>query len=215
MSKNRSMTVLVVVFALAVVLTGGLMASNMGFKLNRALIAGADPGSASGTQLIALPYNRQVGIDTAEDLFKDIGTSKVQNIQRYNTANDKFVPYAFGLPNFPLVAGQGVSVKMGTNTNYIVVGSHDPSAVIQLESAGAASASGTQLYAPPYHGTAAMASQLFIELGPTNVQNIQRYNTANDKFQPYGYGLPDFPINPGEAYFVKMGNTLAYSPSHY
>jgi hypothetical protein len=210
------MTLLVVVLAAAVVLTGGLMASNMGFKLNRALKSAADPGSASGTQLLGLPYNRQVGIDTAEALFKDIKSAgDIQNIQRYDTSTDVYVPYAYGLSDFPLVAGQGVAVKMGANANYIVVGSHDPSAVIQLEAAGAASASGTNLYAPPYHATAAMASQLFIEIGPANVQNIQRYDTSNDTFQAYGYGLADYPINPGEAYFVKMGQTLAYSPSHY
>ena len=109
MTKKRSMTVLVVVLAAAVVLTGGLMASNMGFKLNRALKSAADPGSASGTQLLGLPYNRQVGIDTAEALFKDISSAgSIQNIQRYDTTNDTYVPYTFGLADFPLVAGQGV-----------------------------------------------------------------------------------------------------------
>ena len=213
MTKNRSLTVLVVVLAAAVVLTGGLMASNMGFKLNRSLLAGTDPGSNSGTQTIALPYNRQVGIDTASALFSDIGG--VQNIQGYDTQTDSFTFYTFGSPDFALVAGQGYFVKMGQNKNYIVVGSHDPSAVIQLESAGPASNSGTNLYAPPYHGTASDATALFQELGGANVQNIQAYDTATDSFVFYSFGASNFNINPGEAYFVKMGTTLAYSPSHY
>ena len=213
MTKNRSMTVVFVVLAAAVVLTGGLMASNMGFKLNRALLAGADPGSNSGTQTLGLPYNRQVGIDTASELFGDI--TGVQNIQGYDTATDAFVLYSFGSPDFALEAGKGLFVKAGQNTNYIVVGSHDPSAVIQLESAGAASNSGTNLYVPPYHGTASTAFALFMELGVPNVQLIQRYDTEADAFVLYSFGLPNFAINPGEAYFVKMGNTVAYSPSHY
>ena len=213
MTKKRSMTVMVVVLAAAVVLTGGLMASNMGFKLNRALLAGSDPGSNSGTQTLGLPYNRQVGIDTASELFSDI--TGVQNIQAYNTATDGYLFYSFGSPDFALEAGRGLFVKAGQNFNYIVVGSHDPSAVIQLESAGAASNSGTNLYAPPYHATAATARALFQELGGANVQNIQGYNTATDGFNFYSFGSPDFNINPGEAYFVKMGSTLAYSPSHY
>ena len=213
MTKKRSMTVLVVVLALAVVLTGGLMASNMGFKLNRTLLAGTNPGSNSGSQLLALPYNRQVGIDTAQDLFIDIGTA--QNVQGYVTQTDTFQLYTFGKADFPLIAGQGVLVKMGADTGYIVVGSHDPSAVIQLEAGGAASNSGTNLYAPPYHGTAATAQALFIELGDTNVQNIQKYVTSTDTFQLYTFGKADFAITPGEAYFVKMGTTLNYSPSHY
>jgi hypothetical protein len=211
MTKNRSLTVMVVVLAAAVLLTGGLMASNMGFKLNRALLAGSDPGSNSGTQTLGLPYNRQVGIDNASDLYKDIGTA--QNIQGYNTATDGFVFYSFGTPDFALEAGKGLFVKVGSNTNYIIVGSHDPSAVIQLESAGAASNSGTNLYAPPYHATAATARALYEELG--SAQNIQGYNTANDGYVFYSFGTPDFNITPGEAYFVKMGATVAYSPSHY
>jgi hypothetical protein len=214
MTKKRSLTVLVVVLAAAVVLTGGLMASNMGFKLNRALLAASDPGSASGTQTLALPYNRQVGIDMASDLFKD-AAGKMNNLQKYDTATDGFVPYTFGTPDWPLVAGQGMFVKMAQNDNYIIVGSHDPSATVQLEATGAASKSGTNLYAPPYHGTAALASQLFVELGPTNVQNIQRWDTSLDSLQPYTYGLADYAINPGEAYFVKMAQTVAHSPSHY
>jgi hypothetical protein len=207
------MTVMVLVLAAAVLITGGLMASNMGFKLNRALLAGTDAGSNSGTQTLGLPYNRQVGIDTASALFTDVGN--VQNIQGYDTATDGYVFYSFGSPDFALEAGKGLFIKAGANNNYIVVGSHDPSAVIQLEAAGPASNSGTNLYAPPYHGTAATAAALFQELGAANVQNIQGYDTSADGFNFYSFGSGNFDINPGEAYFVKMGTTLAYSPSHY
>jgi hypothetical protein len=185
----------------------------MGFKLNRALLNAADPGSLTGTQTLALPYNRQVGIDMASDLFKD--SAKMQNMQAYDTATDAFIPYTFGTADWPLVAGQGMFVKMGQSDNYIIVGSHDPSATIQLESSGAGSASGTNLYAPPYHGTSAMASQLFVELGVLNVQNIQAWDTSLDSLKPYTYGSTDYPIVPGEAYFVKMGVTVAHPPSHY
>jgi hypothetical protein len=104
---------------------------------------------------------------------------------------------------------------MGSNISYIIVGSHDPSASIQLNAAGAGSKSGTNLYAPPYHATAATARALYEEIGEANVQNIQKFLTATDTFQTYGKGDTDFPITPGEAYFVKMGVTTLYSPSHY
>jgi len=215
MNKKRSLTVMVVVLAAAVVITGGLMASNMGFKLNRAMLGASDPSSATGVQTLGLPYNRQVGIDTASALFQDIGNTKVEIISRYLTASNSFQPYTFGLADFPLEEGQGLLVKMGTNFNYIVVGSHDPAAVIQLEGPGAASATGINFYAPPYHGTAATASALFQEIGNTNVEIISRYLTATNSYQPYTFGLGDFPIEPGKAYLVKMGTTLAYSPSQY
>ena len=212
MTKNRSLTALIVVAVAVVVLTGGLMASNMGFKLNRSLVAGGG-ASASGTQLLALPYNRQVGIDNASDLFGDIGSA--QTISKYETLTDSYTLYTFGSPDFALEAGVGLQVKMGANVNYIVVGSHDPSAVVQLEAGGAASASGTNLYAPPYHSTASLASELFQELGNTNVQTISRYATDTDSFALYSFGSADFALAPGESYQVKMGQTLAFSPSHY
>jgi hypothetical protein len=222
MARNkRSLTVLLVAGAV-VVLAGGLMASNMGFKLNRALVATSPPaqegggGSASGTQTLGLPYNPQVGLSTASDLFKDIGTTNVQRISRYRTEDDLFQVYQFAAPDFALAAGEGLLVKMGLDLEYIVVGSHDPGAVIQLESTNpGVSASGSQLYAPPYHGTASSAKELFQELGTTNVQRISKYLTETDLYQVYQFAAPDFPLVPGEAYLVKMGVTLAYSPSHY
>jgi hypothetical protein len=192
------------------------MASNMGFKLNKSLTA-AGAGSLSGTQLLGLPYNRQVGIDNASDLFGDMGGfPTVQSISKFTTINDGLTAYTNGLPDFPLEEGAGYQVKMGSTTNYIIVGSHNPSAVIQLEAAGASSLSGTTLFAPPYHATASTASELFTELGgfPT-VQSISTFTTNNDGLTAYTNGLPDFDLNPGEAYQIKMGSTVAYSPSHY
>ena len=216
MTKNRSLVVLLVVVALTVVLTGGLMASNMGFKLNRVLVSGSEETSNSGQQFVALPYNRQVGIDTAKELFIDIElVGTVQNIQKYLTLTDTYQTYGKGDDDFALEAGQGLLIKMDATTNYIVVGSHDPSLQIQLEAGGGASKSGTNLFAPPYHGTASNAQDLFIELGDTNVQNIQKYLTATDTFQTYGKGDTNYDINPGEAYFVKMNQTKLYTPSHY
>jgi hypothetical protein len=215
MTKNRSLTALFVVAVAVVLLTGGLMASNMGFKLNRSLVAagGGAPPSNSGTQLLALPYNRQVGIDNASELFGDIGD--VQNMARYDTLTDSYQVYTFGSTDFALEEGVGLQVKMGANVNYIVVGSHNPSAVVQLEGAGTASNSGTNLYAPPYHSTASTASELFVELGSGNTQNIAKYATDTDSYVVYTFGLTDFDLAPGEAYQIKMGQTVALSPSHY
>ena len=215
MTKNRSLTALFVVAVAVVVLAGGLMASNMGFKLNKSLVTASPGTSISGTQLLALPYNRQVGIDNASELFGDIGAGNVQNIQKFLTQTDTTQLYTFGSPDFALEEGFGLLVKMGADVNYIVVGSHNPSAVVQLEGAGAASVSGTNLYAPPYHSTASMASELFAELGASNVQNIQKFLTATDTTALYTFGSPDFALTPGEAYLVKMAQTLAFSPSHY
>jgi hypothetical protein len=203
-------------------LAGGLMASNMGFKLNRELRA-ADGGvtSKTGSQTLSIPYNPQVGMTDARGLFSDIAAAGgAQNLQRFLPATDTFEVYTFapGSPNnFTLAPGVGYFVKVGPpNFSSIVVGSHDPSAVVQLNAAGGGSATGSNLLAPPYHTTAADARELFTEIGVA--QNLQQFLPASDTFAVYTFapGSPNnFPIEPGVAYFVKMSSDLPYQPSHY
>lgn len=217
MRKNRVITAVLVVAVAMVVLAGGLVASNMGFKLNYSLKGAQGGVSQSGNNTLSLPYNRQQGIDTAQDLFVDIlAAGTVQNLQNFLPATDSFQIYSFASPNFGLSAGVGVFAKMGAGgADYIVVGSHDPSASVALSAAGGGSQSGNNLYAPPYHGTAATAKDLFIEIGTGVTQNVQRFLTLTDSVQVYSFASPDFPIVPGEAYFVKMGSSKNHTPSHY
>ena len=64
-NKRRVVAISVVALA-ALIMAGGLVASNMGFKLAYELVAGdAGVTSASGQNSLGLPYNRQVGIDLA------------------------------------------------------------------------------------------------------------------------------------------------------
>jgi hypothetical protein len=214
--RKRGLVAVTITAAAMVVLAGGLMASNMGFKLNYPLKA-ADGGasSKSGTQTIALPYNPQVGMVNVSDLFKDVALAgNVQNIQKFLQATDTYQAYQAGSADFALQAGVGYFIKVGApNFSYIIVGSHDPSAVVVLKAAGAGSKSGTNLFAPPYHTTAATARDLFIEIGVA--QNVQKYLAKTDTYQAYAAGLPNFNIDPGVAYFVKVGSTINYQPSHY
>ena len=211
--RKRTIVAVSLVTAAAVILAGGLLASNMGFKLNYPLRA-ASGTSASGSNTIALPYNRQVGIDTAQALFVDISAAgTAQNLQKFLPATDTFQIYTFGSPDFGLAQGEGYFVKMQNDADYIVVGSHDPSAAIQLNAAGGGSISGSNFFAPPYHTTAATAQDLFLEIA--TAQNLQKFLPATDTFQIYTFGSPDFGLTPGEAYFVKMQTSKSYTPSHY
>ena len=69
--RKRTIVAVSLITAAAVILAGGVLASNMGFKLNYPLKA-ASGTSVAGNNMLALPYNRQVGIDTAKELFLDI-----------------------------------------------------------------------------------------------------------------------------------------------
>jgi hypothetical protein len=208
MTKRTYIGVLTV--ALAVVLAaGGLLASNMGFKLNYPLQAISAGVSASGTSTIALPDNRQAGVNAASSLMNDIGLVNVANIQKFIESSD----------GLQLYTGEGYFVKMNTTVNYIIVGSHDPSFANPLNAVGGGSASGTNLFSYPYHSTATTASALMADIGLANVANVQKFLKASDGLQLYTgrKGTPgaDFALVPGEAYFVKMNTTVNYIPSHY
>jgi hypothetical protein len=209
--------------AAMVVLAGGLMASNMGFKLNYQLVGQAVGVSATGSQTIALPFNPQVGMTVAQHLMSDMALAPgtPQNLQKFLPTSDSFQLYTFGDhggPNdFTLNPGEGYFVKVGADFNYIIVGSHDPSAVVTLNPSGVGgSATGSNLIAPPYHTTATNALELFQELG--SAQNLQRFLPLTDSFELYDFSnFNNFAIQPGVAYFAKVGGggPVGWQPSHY
>ena len=217
---NKKVFVVGLVLLLAV---SGIIASNMGFKLNYRLESAAAAGSLSGTNTLGLPYNRQAGIATANNLIGDIGLANVANVQDFVEATDSFNIYTGrkGSPSgdFPLEAGKSVFIKMNAGVDYIVVGSHDPSLSISLDAAGAGSNSGTNFFSVPYHTTAATANDMIQDIGLANVANMQDFVEATDSFNIYtgrkGSPSGDFPLVPGAGYFIKMNATVNYVPAHY
>jgi hypothetical protein len=219
MTKKTFLGAMTVVTAVA--LTGtALVASNMGFKLNYTLAA---PGAApdAGTTTIALPDNRQTGLNDAKNLMDDIGFANVVNVQKYIKSSDSLAIYTGRKgtgPVFALAAGEGYRVKMQTTVNYIIVGSDDPSLAYSLAAPGAAPDAGTTQYAYNYHQTATDSKALMDDIGFANVVNIQKYIKSSDSLAIYtgrkGTG-PVFALVPGEAYRVKMQTTVNYVPSHY
>jgi len=144
---SKRMFVGVMVAALAVVLAGGALASNMGFKLNYTLIAGTqttpetaiggDGLSQDGQNDVSLPDFGPPGLLTARDLITDINTSTPANqagaVSKFLRDNDTFCTYTGvkGTPctsNFALLPGESYRVRvLGTvNVPYLVVGSHNP-----------------------------------------------------------------------------------------
>ena len=103
----------------AVLVAGGLFASNMGFKLNYTLDGPGTNGSATGTSSLALPYNQQTNLTNAEDLINDInasaGSSVVANVARWLKASDGLEVYtgSSGV-NFSLTPGEGYWIKVGS-----------------------------------------------------------------------------------------------------
>ena len=212
----RNRTFVLAALALAAVLVGGgLLASNMGFKLAYEL---SSTDSDTGANTLGLPFNQQTNLSDAEDLIGDINTSAgsvvVVSVSNYVKSDDAFSPYTgFSGINFPLVAGEGYLVKVSQDGTYIIVGSHNPSLAIQFSSTD--SDTGANFYSFPYHGTPIDADELLTDIG-SGVVSVSNYVKSDDAFSPYtGFSGTNFPLAPGEAYLVKVSVDVSYTPSHY
>lgn len=241
MSK-RSFTVVLGFALVAVLVSGGLVASNMGFKLNFPLLGPGDAvpaqegaTSVDGTNTIALPFNRQSGVDTAKALIDDMNADGVaiQNVQLFTRGNNALCTYtgAKGSPcstNFSLTAGLGYRAKVSSGGNYIVVGSHDPGlslthlgpgSAVPAQEQGATSVDGTNTYAHPYHGTATTAKELLNQIGG-NVQNVQLFTRGNNALCTYtgAKGSPcstNFTLTPGVSIRLKVSADQPHTPAHF
>jgi len=212
--------------ALAVALTVGTLvdASNMGFKLNYTLQATLAGVSKSGRNYLALPDNRQTGMNTSKSLMDDIGFANVADISKFLKASDTFQSYTGRKSSpgadFGLLGGESVVVRMNTTVNAIVVGSDDPAGLYTLQATSAGvSKSGRNHFAYNYHQTAGDSKQLMDDIGFANVADVSKFLKITDTFQSYtgrkSSPGANFTLTPGEGYVVRMNTTVNYTPSHY
>jgi hypothetical protein len=232
MSKRRFIGATVVGLA-TVALAGGLIASNMGFKLNKTLIVAGQAvsgvgevspfTSVNGTNTLGLPFNRQVGMNNASQLKTDIGASCVAVSKFLRSQNAAFNYTAAragaGSIDFALEEGSGYRARVtgASNISYIIVGSDDPSYAVSLIVAGQPapgtgetgnSINGTNEIAYKYHATSATASALKTEIGAQCVSVAKFLASTNGNFSytaaRAGAGSVDFPLIPGETYQVRV-----------
>jgi len=227
MDKRR--VVLAVGLGVAALLTvQTITASNMGFKLNKQLAAAGTGGSKLGRNMVALPDNRQSGMNNAKAFIDDMGLAQVQRIERYKIETDNTYEFYSGRSlqsgqvNFALTPGEGYRVRMNTTTNYIIVGSDNPATGYNLYKAGDNSSKlGRNMFAYNYHQTAINAKAMLDEIGLLSVQRIERYKIdTDDTYEFYSgrtlqSGQVNFPLVPGEAYRIRMNTTVTYTPAHY
>jgi hypothetical protein len=213
----------------AVLVAGGLVASNMGFKANYHLDTIGSNGSVTGAQTLALPYNQQTGINTAQDLINDIntdaGAAVVDNVSRIVRTTDLKESYSLsvGGVNFGITPGEGYIVVVTASADYIMVGSHNPALALNLDSPGTnGSNSGTQLWSMPYHFTGTTAQDLINEIeshgAPGDVDSVSSLIRTSVAPQSYSLsvGGTNFPLVPGEAYvIVVLNDVTGWIPSHF
>lgn len=203
----------------AVLIAGGILASNMGFKINK-LLNGPDGLGSTGTQLIALPFNQQTNLTNAEGVITDIGAGAVDVVARYVRSTDGLETYTGSAGvNFGLTAGDPIYVTVNTDTSYIAVGSHDPGLIVALQGPAGGS-TGTNGYAYPYHSVASNAEQLINEIeaavGGDVVDVVARYVKATDGLETYtGSAGVNFNLTPGDGYLITVTTDLGFTPAHY
>ncbi|MEW6680452.1 MAG: hypothetical protein AB1297_05495 [bacterium] len=211
----KSYSTILAVIAIALLVAGGLaIASNMGFKLLYLLYT-TGASAKTGTNWVSLPMNFPFA--NASDLKTDVGATCTQ-VSRHIRSTDALQTYTgkAGSPNFPIEKGHAYIIKVNADTNYVIVGSHDPSFGILLNTTGASAKTGTNWISVPYHTTASNASELKSDVGSTCTQ-VSRHIRSSDALQTYTgkAGSPNFPITPGEGYIIKVNADTTWTPSHY
>ena len=210
----------------AILVAGGLFASNMGFKLNYPLDATGTNSSLDGTNSLALPFNQQTNLLDAEDLIIDINNGEaapiVNQVCEWLKAGNGLSCYTgFSGSNFTLSPGYGYLVQVTADGNYIVVGSHDPLKGVALDAPGTnSSLDGTTIYAMPYHTTLTDALGLIGEIdaaaGMQVVNQVCEWVKAGNGLSCYtGFSGTNFTLVPGSAYYVQVTANVSYTPSHY
>jgi hypothetical protein len=226
MSKRGFVTVMAIAVAVVVV-SGGLLASNMGFKLNKRLNGAGAGGAAVGENHITLPFVPRVNVADADNLLTDIeggDTSLVNFVQRFDPLTNQRETWFGGKVGgvlFTIAPCESYFVTMGVGVSldYTIVGSHDPSIQCTFNGAGVGGwASNENTYGIPYHTTAENAADLLGTI--PDVAFVQRFDPIADQRETWfggKIGGTNFSIEPGEGYFVQMngGTTATILPEHF
>ena len=178
------------------------MTSNMGFKINIPLEGGALQN------WVSLPYyNSYTSVSL---IFNELSPNVVE-ISHWLPASYGAETYTSDMdPDFGIVAGEAISVKLSSAQNWVVVGSHNPTATIAI--AGGAV---QNWVAVPYHTMSTMASTLINEI--PNCVEIAHWLPASYGAETYTSDMdPDFAITAGQGYGIKCGGAdQNWTPSHY
>ncbi len=194
------------------------------------------PGGETGTHsfLLSLPVSGP--ITSVATLFESIPNRLY--VSKFNPANDTFwrwdgvnccqwngvtgqpatcpppVPDTACAPAcFCVNPGDGFMVTWNASSAYPIHGIDGPM-TLNLRAAGPGSQTGYNLVSLPYCSTITRASQLRASIGPS-VTSVSRLNCVSGTYTEYSGGtFSDFPIVPGEAYFIKMNSTVNYTTQY-
>lgn len=189
-------------------------ASNMGFKMNKAVAA---QGSGQrGTNLVSLPFRNPYA--NASDVCTALNlTNGSGRITQINAQTGATLSYLCGdLGPFTLRLREGFIATNPTATSGIIVGSHIPGQSVSTFALGSG-VRGTNLLTVLYHTTAVNAQDVCNQASLTaGVGRVTRINAPAGTTNSHLCGdLGAFNLVLGEALVVTDSAPHTYTPSHF
>ena len=230
MLKPKSHLTLAVVLIAATMLVAGsvAIASNTGFKINKALVVAGN--GQIGNNWTSIPYFNpygNVGALCTQIGLVGAGVTRAQ-VTFVNPTNGSATNVQCGTAaagTLAITPGLGIRIRnagTGAPTSAIIVGSHNPSLSLTVPKSGTGSV-GNFWFAVPYHTTAVTAADLCLQSGFTsagvNRAQIARLNAATGGVTTVSCGTTaagTLTLVLGEAVRVREPNgPLTFIPSHF
>jgi len=228
--NSKSKWVIAATMAVAMVAGGLAIGSNMGFKFNAQIVAGAG-ASPKFDNWLSLPdnspYVKANNVCTSLGLTATGANSTRGIVSRLTSSSGAFQNYICGtstLGAFTLVKGEAIKLRNPLTINAIVVGADDPSNTIPVQAGVGASPKFDNWISAPYHTTAVKASDLCTDMGltATGVNSargvVSRLTASSGAFQNYICGtstLGAFAVTVGEGLKVRNNAAKSWLASHF
>ena len=216
--------------AVAMVAGGLALGSNMGFKFNAQIVAGAS-ATPKFDNWIALPDNNpyvkasnvctSLGLNTA-------GLNSTRGVvSRLTASTGAFQNYTCGTNTataFTVIKGEAIKIRNNATINSIVVGADDPSNTIAIAAGVGATPKFDNWVSVPYHTTAVKAHDLCIDMGlnTTGLNStrgiLSRLTASSGAFQNYTCGTNTataFTVTVGEGIKVRNNASKSWLASHF
>ncbi|OGF62863.1 MAG: hypothetical protein A2Y62_08335 [Candidatus Fischerbacteria bacterium RBG_13_37_8] len=221
-NKVKLLLIVLSVFVAAVAI-----ASNMGFKLNYALLTNTGGNNANW---VSIPYFDNYA--NANDVCTDINTvdctaGTATTVTFFDTATNAYTTYACGGKNPPAInAGRAYSVfaAAGSACTWKLVGSHDDSydSTNGISFTTNTANNNMNWVAIPYHTQSANFNGLCIDINAdcaNVVTQVTRFDTANNSYVTYACGGKNPPtVNAGDGLGIFVSSApgaACWHPSHY
>ncbi|MFQ5877149.1 MAG: hypothetical protein ACE5JH_05590 [Acidobacteriota bacterium] len=186
--KSSRLTVAILAVAALIVAAGGTaVASNMAFKLNKAIVFSGT--GQIGNNWTSLPFNNPY--TNGQSLCDQLGLVGNASLSVLDGTTGTFTSGICGSTavGVPITAGQGVLIRQpadaGAPSSVIIVGSHNPTLSLSIPAVvpGGGPNQGNLWFAVPYHTTAVTAEDLCNSTGMTPlVGSITRLDAAAGNF---------------------------------